>query len=385
MKEGGTETVLISVGEFSGELLAGDLVGALREKNPSLRFFGAGGTRLAAAGVEIVADYAGLDVMAYIEIISKINEFKTHLSSLLTAVDRRRPALAILVDYPGMHFMLGEQLALRQIPVVQYIAPKLWAWGKGRTIKLRRDFRLVLGMLPFEEEFFHAHQVPFAYIGSPLRDRADEIAARIPAQSQEERKNFSCSGYSPLLGFLPGSRRDEIKHILPLLPELNRELKKYFPRLGWVLPIADSVDRNLINSYLPAGENSNVVLIAGHSLEVMRSADACVVASGTATLECALVGTPLLAVYRMSELNYRMAKRVVKLRWISLVNLVLQKRAIAEFVQDFTLSELVAEVRALLGDSECRKKFFADVAELQRVLTPGAARCAAEKILALLG
>jgi lipid-A-disaccharide synthase len=335
-----------------------------------------------------VADFAGLDVMGFAEVLANIALFKAHVQTLLTAIDRRRPAVAILVDYPGLHFYLAEQLHLRQIPVVQYVAPKVWAWGKSRVGKLRRDFSLVLGMLPFEEEFFRRQQVPYAYIGSPLRDRSDEVSARLPAQSLAARTGLGCSEFSPLLGFLPGSRKEEISNILPLLPQLNSALKKYFPRLGWVIPLAENIGAPDESSWLTRAlqgiESANITVIRGNSLEIMRMADACVVASGTATLECALLATPLVAVYRMNELNYQLARRVVKLPWVSLVNLVLNRSAIVEFLQNFSLDAIVTELRELIEGQERRQRFFADVEALHACLGPHAAAQAADKILPLL-
>jgi lipid-A-disaccharide synthase len=326
--------------------------------------------------------------MGFGQVLAQIAGFKQLLQEILAAIDRESPALVILVDYPGLHVRLAEQLSLRRIPVIQYVAPKVWAWGQSRVEKIRRYYSLVLGMLPFEEEFFRRHQVAYRYIGSPLRDRADIICARLEAQLPRERAKHGCGHYTTLLGFLPGSRVEEVRYILPILAHLNAEIKKHFPQLGWVVPIAENLDEAVVRKYLPPGlrreEGGNVHLVRGNSLELMRMSDACVVASGTATLECALLEIPLVAVYRMNELNYQIARRVVKVSWISLVNLVLEKAAIVEFVQDFSLQDVVAELSLLLKDTKRRSALGEDYSRLRELLGAGAADQAARQVLLTL-
>lgn len=384
MPERHSPAIFLGVGEFSGELLALDLVREMRRLNKDVRFFGVTGKHLQAAGVDSIAHYEALSVMGFGQVVAKLGDLRLFAQHLLAEIDRRRPQAAILVDYPGLHFYLAEQLALRRIPVIQYVAPKVWAWGKGRISKLRRDFSLVLGMLPFEIEFFAKHGVNYHYVGSPLRDRADEVINTIAARSPLSRERFGVEKFSPLLGFLPGSRLEEIKYILPLLPQLHGRLKQMYPNIGWVLPIADSIDRDTIYKYLGKEHASAITLVSGNSLELMRMADACVVASGTATLECALLQTPLLAVYRMNEINYHLARKLVKISWISLVNLVLNKGAIREFIQDFSCDEIAAEVRDLLESTSRRSALAQDYAELQQRLAGNAARTAAQKIMEFL-
>ncbi len=380
--------LFVGVGEYSGEILALELVRALRQQNRSLRFFGVTGPLLEQAGVESVASYAAHQVMGFGRVVAQIAQFKQLLQEILAAIDRRPPRGVILVDYPGLHLLLAEQLQLRGIPVVQYVAPKVWAWGQGRLARIRRHYSLVLGMLPFEEQFFKAHGVAYRYIGSPLRDRADALCAGVEAQSPKVRAGYGFSPGALLLGFLPGSRVEEVRYILPLLAQLNLELSKRYPGLEWLVPLAESLDEELLREFLPAGqqveEGGNIHLLRGNSLELMRITDACIVASGTATLECALLEIPLLAVYRMPELNYVIARRLVKVRWISLVNLVLGKEAIAEFIQDFSLANIIAELERLLSDGERRRQLHEDYKLLRSLLASGAAENAAGEISSLL-
>ncbi len=357
-------TYFISAGEQSGDLLAADLVVALREVLPKWRPMGIVGQTMLDAGVEPIGRMETISTMGISDVLRRLPELRMFESQLLARLDNLRPAFAILVDFPGFHLRLAEQLRLRGIPVVQYVAPKVWAWGKSRIENLRRDFDLVLGVLPFEEEFFQKAGVNYRYCGSPHKDRTDKVQLR--------REDLGLAGKSPLIALLPGSRVEELRLIMPRLWTILLEMRRKNPQVQAIMPLAASLSAKDLQSILrtcgvssPLQETATgwtlpgLQIFRGMSLEVMKVADAAIVASGTATFECALLGTPMVVVYQMSPLSFAVAKRVVKLPYVSLVNLLAGTRVVSEYLQEFRESDVAAETLQLAAPGEARREMLA--------------------------
>lgn len=390
-----SESYFISSGEFSGDMLAAELVLSLREVLPQFRPFGIIGPATRRAGVQELLAQDRLGMMGIGAVAKKLGELKMIESYVIQKIVAEQPRFAVLVDFPGFHFRIAEQLKLHGIPVIQYVAPKLWAWGAKRLTRLQRDFDLVLGVLPFEEKFFCERGVRYKYVGSPHKDRAERVM--IDAQS------LGMNELQPIVAILPGSRAEELSLILPKLLAIKDVLHKQMPEVSFVLPLASNL--SMADFYQAVGERpegpkdktppaktlanatfyKGIHITRGMSLELMSCARAAIVASGTATLECALLGTPMVVVYVMNELSYQIAKRAVNLSHFSLVNLVAQKALVREFLQDFSIGEVADEALELLQETAKRQQMIQDFKAIRDSLTGKAAYQAALAIKNQLG
>lgn len=377
--------VFISAGEPSGDILAAELLIALRRQHPDLEAFGICGPRMREAGAEALFGIEELSVMGFVEVLKHLPYIKRLEFSLLEAIERREPQLAILVDYPGFHMRLGDSLRLRGIYVFQYVAPQLWAWGEKRVAKLRASTDEVLGIMPFEAEFFQQRKVNYRYVGTPQVDRA--------LGAQRDPRRFGL-GEGPTIGFFPGSRWGEVSRLLPRMLEIREALRRLDPTLRFAISAAPHLPlalfEKLLGHELPekfAGAGTvyplgDTVLVAGHSIDLMKSCEAALVTSGTATLECALVCTPMAVIYVMQNLSYQLAKHFVKLPHISLVNLVAGRGLIREFIQNFAADEAARELLQLAHAGAYRDEQLRGLRALDQKLQGDLAQHAAAAVSA---
>lgn len=386
-----TESYFISAGEHSGDLLGADLVLALKERLSRLTSFGIAGEAMINAGVEPIAHVSDFSVMGIAEVAKKIPDLKMLESRVLSWIEQANPKFAILIDNPGFHIRLAEQLKMRGIPVIQYVAPKLWAWGEKRVDKVRSAYELVLGILPFEEEFFRDRGVAYEYVGSPQKDRIDKVIINRAALGLPEKRQ--------VIACLPGSRMSEIELNLPIINSLKKMVQSEVPDAMFVVPVAPNLELDQVFSVLTAGtetvarkvpagdqiaveswECQGLRFVRGMSLEIMAAADAAIVASGTATLECALLGTPMVVIYRMNDFSYQIAKKVVKVQSVSLVNLIAGQKLVREFIQDFSYEDAANEVISLIKDKERRRFLTQNFEEIKDRLKGAASETAAQII-----
>lgn len=353
-------TYFISGCEPSGDLLAADLVQALA----ALRIEGAtgiAGPSMRDAGVRPMASMEDFAVMGFVEVLKHLPRLKLLEMELLEKIRRARPRFAVLVDYPGFHLRLAEELRRMGIPVIQYVAPQLWAWGEHRTERLRRVTDLVLGIMPFEEEFFRGRGVNFQYVGTPQVDRAQRAIG--------DAKHFGFADGSTRVGFFPGSRVSEVGRILPKVNEIRASLRTQHPDAEVAVSVAPSLpfapfrvlfnndsafekaEKDLVATGMARDPVHKTVFARGNSLGLMKTVDVALVTSGTATLECALTLTPMAVIYVTSPMTYRMARRVVKLPYISLVNLVAGRPLVQEYIQHFAPEDAAATLWKLATDS----------------------------------
>ncbi len=370
--------VLVVAGEASGDQHAADLVAALKAKRPELRFFGMGGPRLAAQGVELVHGAHEISVMGIAEVVPKLPRILAVLKNLERAAMARRPACAILVDVPDFNLRLAKRLKALKVPIAYYVSPMVWAWRPGRTKAMARLIDHLLCILPFEEKFLRDRGVRATYVGSPVLEQVPPVAP--PALF---RAALGLDDGRPVLAVLPGSRRSEIARILPTLVEVARRLSATHAGLQVAVPVAPGLPRELVARPFE-GSGVTPVLIDGRAPEVVGACDVAVVASGTATLEAGLMRRPLVAVYRVAPTSYFVGKLMVKLPFFCLVNLLAGKRVVPELLQaDMSADRIVAEVEPLWA-GPAREALLAGLDEVRASLgPPGAAARAAEAVLAL--
>ena len=372
----------ISAGEYSGDLLGAELIAALHTQQPELQPFGLCGNAMQTAGGEAIADFNSLAVIGVAELWTKLHHFRQLERHLITHITRRQPHFAILIDYPGLHFRLAEQLKLQNIAVFQYVAPKTWAWGTHRTAALARDYQAVLGILPFEQKFFRRHTVNYHYVGTPLIDRLAQVNPP-PALQQlcQQQQVLAC---------LPGSRDDELRRHLPVIMETIAapQLQHTLP----LIPLAPNLTISQVTRYtsLPATPLTNInlpcyqlgraILVQGYSLDILNLANAALVASGTATLECALAGTPAVVFYKTNPLTYALAKDNLNINFISLINIMRGKQIVHEFIQDFNTNDLVTTTYQLLNNKQYANNIRTEYQTITNELQGNAANHAAQLI-----
>lgn len=364
-------SILIVAGEVSGDLHAGNMLAELREMRPTLQAFGVGGDRLAANGLECLATTDELAHMGLMEVLRELPRIRRIMKVLVAEAARRRPDLAVLVDSPDFNLRLAARLRRLGIPVVLYVSPQLWAWRRGRVRVVRRLAREVLCLLPFEVPFYQEHHVPARYVGHPL---VDDIA-------RDGLLDHQISRVKGKIALLPGSRAMEIRHLLPTMIHAVRELDDNVVSDA-VLIEAPGVGKIVDDVFasIEGGERIRRVAGPGRRTELASSALAWT-ASGTATLECALLDVPMVVGYRLQPLSYAVARLLVRVPHVALVNLIAEERVAPELIQSEWSSEgLEAISRTLLdGGSEGQLSALKRVRE--RLGSPGASRRAAEAVL----
>ena len=366
-----TPDLLVVALEASADLHGAAVLRELRALRPGLRAFGAGGPRMRAEGFEALIRAEDHSVMGIVEVLPALPRLLESMDTLRDAARDRRPRAALLIDSPDFNLRLAKRLRELRIPVAYFIGPSVWAWRRYRVRQIARDVARMLVILPFEARFYAEHRVPAVYVGNPLAD-AHRGALALPDK-----------GASPALALLPGSRAQEIRRIWPPMLAAARLLKARHPGLRLVVPVAPTVDRALL------GEAADVEMVEGRAPEVLAQAEAAIVTSGTAALEAALALTPLVVVYRTSWLNWLIGRLLVRVKFLSLVNLLAGRAVVPEILQArCTPERIAAAAEPLLAPGAQRgaqvEALRAIRAELAPPGSPGAARRAAEEVLALL-
>jgi lipid-A-disaccharide synthase len=352
--EGSGVKVLVSAGEASGDLYAAGVTRALRRRFPEAEFFGCPGPRMEAEGVRAVIDQRKLAVVGLVEVVKHLPAIYGEYRKLIAAAEKERPALALLTDSSGFHLRVARALKDRGIPVVYLVAPQAWAWRKSRVNALRRNVDRLLCIFPFEEEFFRSYGVAAYYIGHPLTRL---IAPRGTREEFFERNRLS--PVKPLVALLPGSRTGEIARHLGLLRETIPRVDAQF-----ALATPSGLDDGFIREALPG-----VRIARGESWDAMAHCDVVLAASGTVTVEAALLGAPMATFYRVSALTWWLGRRMVKVPFYSMANLVAGRRIVAELIQDDATGErLAAEANRLLADANARAAMRKDLGVVARAL-----------------
>ena len=360
-------TVFVSAGEPSGDAHAAAFVRALREQLPGVRIEGFGGAKMAAEGVELVERMEKLTVIGFVEVLKKVPAHYRLLKTIERRIEQGDVKLVVLVDYPGFHLRVAAMARKHGVPVLYYIAPQLWAWHESRVKQMARNVAHLAVILPFEQHFFAERGVPTTFVGHPLLDRPPVGGDRAALKAR-----LGLDGARPVLGLFPGSRRQETARLWPVFREAARIVRGQRPEVQVLVAAAPG------SSYPDAGD---VTLINNRPAECFAAADAALSKSGTTTLEAALAGAPQVVAYRMNGLTYQLARRLVRVPHIGMVNLVAERRVAPELIQDeVTPERLAAEVLPLLdAASRERAAQLEGIAEVRRRLGgPGAARRAAE-------
>ena len=352
--------ILVSAGEASGDLYASLLVAELRRRMPDAEFFGCTGPRLRAAGVRTVVDAASLAVVGLIEVVSHIPRIYGEYRKLLAAADESRPDVAVLTDSPDFHLRVARRLHRQGIPVVYLVAPQVWAWRKGRIRQIRRTVGRLLCIFPFEEEFFTRQGVNATYIGHPLAGLVRPSLTR-----DEFFRKHRLAPERPLVAVLPGSRRGEAARHLPALVDAAGRLYRE-QAVNLILPASATAGAGFFTARLGA---SPIRVIEGESWDAMAHSDLALAASGTVTVEAALLGTPMVTFYKVTAASWLAGKFLVDVPFYSMVNLIAGRAVVPELMQDqMTGENLAREARRLLSDSAARAAMKEGLAEVRNQL-----------------
>lgn len=369
--------VMLVAGEASGDLYAAGLVRELRRRAAGLEAFGLGGAQLTAAGAEVALDLTAQAVIGVAEALRKLGFFARALRLAAGLLRDRRPDVVVLVDFPDLNFRIAARARALGIPVVYYISPQVWAWRRGRVRTLKRWVDRMLVILPFEAPFYERAGVPVTFVGHPLVD-----LARPETDPADVRADLLSGASGPLIALLPGSRAQEIEALLPPMAAAGKRLQAEFPGARCFVAVARTVSAERITELLAAAGLS-AALVTERPYAARAAADLALVASGTATLETAILGVPMVIVYRMHPFSYWLARRFVKLPVFGLANLVAGEKTAPELIQDeVTPERLAGEAAALWREPDrASAQRHAWAAVRAKLGGPGAAGRAADAVL----
>jgi lipid-A-disaccharide synthase len=367
--------ILISAGEASGEMYGAQLIEALRQFEPSLEFFGVGGDKMRAAGCENIVDAKDLSVVGITEILSHLPKIWGLFHKLVAEADKRKPDLAVVIDSPAFNWRVARQMKRRGIPVVYYVCPQFWAWRQGRVRLLRKYVDKALVIFPFEEKFYHDRGVEAEFVGHPLVDVPRPVITR-----DEYAAKYGLDAEKLWITLMPGSR---VKEVRMNLPGILGAAKLLGDGYEFILPVAATLDstlaqRQVDSCFAPrAGGGAGVgtppyrnnVKLVPEALPALAHSRAGIVASGTATVEAAMMETPFVMVYRVTPLTYLLGRTTVKVPHFAMVNLIAGEEVVPELVQrDFKPQRVVAEMRKIIPDGEAREKMLDGLRRVRSLL-----------------
>jgi lipid-A-disaccharide synthase len=374
------KTIMIIAGEASGDMHGANLVREMLKVNSGLTFYGIGGNKLREEGVELLADASDMAVVGLTEVVSKLGSILKIMGIMKRFMDERRPDLLILIDYPDFNLPLARAAKKRGIKVFYYISPQVWAWRKGRIRQIKKTVDKMAVILPFEVETYQRKGFEVNYVGHPLLDMV-----KLSYSKQESRKKIGLAQENNTIGILPGSRLSEIRKLLPEMLRAAQILKKEMPDTQFILPLADTLDETSVNEFISRFD-VKVKIISGHTYDVISCSDLVWVASGTATLETALLGVPMIIIYKISLLSYLIGRLIVDIKNIGLVNIIAGKTIVPELIQrEASGVRIAAEALAILKNEERKREMIKELQVIRaRLGDPGAAIRAAQLALDML-
>ncbi len=345
----------IIAGEASGDLHGSNLVRALKKLDSNAAIRSWGGDLMESAGAEVVKHYRELAFMGFVEVLMNLRTIFRNLDYCKKDITNFRPDVLVLIDYPGFNLRIAKWAKQQGYKVVYYISPQVWAWKENRVKTIRRCVDKMLVILPFEKEFYRKWNYDVEYVGHPLVEVIEE-----------EKAKGSIQKPGNLVALLPGSRKQEILKKLPVMLEVSR----HFPNLEFVVAKAPGQDDSFYEALL--SPYPNVKSVSGKTYPLLMQAEAALVTSGTATLETALFGVPEVVCYKGSAISYQIARRVIKVKYISLVNLIMDKLVVKELIQqEMTVDNLVSELNQIMYSAERRQQLASDYESLHAILSRG--------------
>jgi lipid-A-disaccharide synthase len=369
------KSLLVIAGESSGDMHASDVLKELKQKNPDLTGWGIGGEKLREQGVETLYDIKEMDVLGFVEVIKRYSFFKQVFAEVLAEADRRKPDAALLVDYPGFNLRLAKELKKRGIKVLYYVCPQVWAWNRGRIPKMAKILDRLMVIFPFEVDVFNGVDLQVDFVGHPMVDELREL--------RTQKSDTLPWGPGKKVGLLPGSRTQEIHYILPPLLAAAKRLEQTHSDISFVIPVP-ARRRALVEQTLEKSGDcpQNIKIVTGRARDVLQQADAAFVASGTATLEAALLHCPTVLVYRGSLANYLLVRALIRVPWLGIANIVSNREIMPECLQqNMNPEKLLKTIEPLLNDTPARREMLENFQTLETLLGNGAPAGRVAKII----
>ena len=371
--------VMIVAGEASGDLHGSGLVRELITLQPDLEIFGVGGDKMQQQGVSLRYHIREMSVLGFVDVLKRFRFFKRVYHDLVALMDENKPGLLILIDYPGLNLKLARAAKNRNIQVLYYIAPQVWAWGSNRIQKMVRLVDKMAVIIPFEEKLFRNAGIDAKFVGHPLLE--------VVASRHSKQEFFRLNGLAldkKVIGLLPGSRVQEIKRLLPEMIITAKRFVKKHPEFEVVIGRTSSVPEELYRDLIC--KNNNILLLENSTYDVMKHSDLLIVASGTATLESALFGTPLMIVYKVDPISYFIGRQLIKIDSIGLVNVIAERKIVPEFIQHkFRSNYMLPQMEAMLFNDEERSRVIHDLNQIKQKLgEPGASQRSAAIAMSMI-
>lgn len=374
------KSIMIIAGEPSGDLHGGNLSRQLKVLNPDVRLFGMGGERMEEAGVELVQEIARTGVVGFWEVFKDIGRYRRIFYDLVEVMKKRRPDAVVLIDYPGFNIRFARRAHLLGSKVIYYISPQVWAWGRRRIKKLKRFVDKMVVIFEFEKEVYRTSGLDVEFVGHPLIDTLEPEARR-----GGERLRLELRG-EPVIGLLPGSRRSEVERLLPLLLKTAEIIQRRLNRAVFALALASPSLRPLAEKCRQASK-VRVRLLEGQTRALLAASDLVIVASGTATLEAAVFGTPMIIVYKLNFFSWLLTRALIKIPYIGLANVVYGEKIVPEYIQFRAWPARIARRAVdILNQSPVKERMIEQLSVVrERLGTPGASRRAALAVLSTIG
>ncbi|RMG01947.1 MAG: lipid-A-disaccharide synthase [Nitrospirae bacterium] len=342
--------VFISAGEPSGELYGAHLVRALRSVDPDIRVSGVGGEKMRAEGVRLLGEITG--TFGLVEAVSSLKHLRDTMRSITSYLREERPSVVVLIDFPDFNFKVAKKAKAQGIPVLYYVSPQIWAWRSKRIHTMKKLCDRVAVILPFEEEIYRREGIPVEFVGHPIMEDVEQIKG----SKEFLREEMGLSPERGVLALLPGSRESELKRMLPLYRQVLSLFKERYQAYQYILPLAEGVDEKRFNPELSGLENEGVRIIRGNASKAMYVSDFGLITSGTATLQAALIGLPMVVVYKVFPLTYLIGRLIVDVKHISLVNILAGEGVVRELIQwDATAENIMKELDRLILDDHYRR------------------------------
>jgi lipid-A-disaccharide synthase len=360
--------IMLVVGEASGDMHGASLVKALLQRDPNLTFFGVAGDQLQRTRFETLFTVTELTGMGLLELAGNIRNIVAAYRLLRRTLRTRRPRLLILIDFPEFNLRLARLAKKLGVPVLYYVSPQVWAWRRGRIRQIAQVVDKMAVVFPFEVEFYERHQVPVEFVGHPLLD-----VVRVSQDRDAALRKIGLEKEKPVIALLPGSRRKEISYHLPVMVDAATEMKRV-KQAQFFCVRANTLDRAELQKQLDRAGFGIPIVEAGR-YDAVNAADLVWAASGTATLETALLEKPVIVVYRVSWVTYWLARLLVNIKYIGIANIIAGKAIVPELVQsELSAERLVRESQAILNDHDARRRMIANLGQLREQLgSPGAA------------
>jgi len=366
----GSRKILLVAGESSADLHASHVVRELKKNDPSLCIAGIGGEALRRAGMEILFDARDLAVVGIVEVVARLPQIRKAFNTLKQQLEKDPPGLLILLDYPDFNLRLAAVAKKHNVPVLYYISPQIWAWRQSRAKKIARLVDFMAVVFPFEVPLYKKHGVPVQFVGHPLLDR------EVPAFDRDNSTGLpGLNPGWPVLGLLPGSRKSEIERLLPVMLDAAQLIRAEFPSAQFIIPVAPGINREEIQTRV-AQKKIPLIIVENQLHRALHACSLVLVASGTATLETALMHKPMIILYRVSALTYLIGRLLIRVPCIGLANIVAGKKVVPELIQGQATPEQVArEAIALLRDTGRLKEMERELGCIrQRLGAPGASQ-----------